>query len=304
MVRIEHRFVAMGGPCCIRADTDNTERVQGVLQAAEFEVQRLEKKFSRYLPDSITSTINRRAGTGEVAIIDAETAGILHYADTLWHRSEGLFDLTSGILRKAWNFKSAQLPEQAELNKLLPLIGWDKVVHDGESVYLPEFGMELDFGGCVKEYACDAAATLLKMRGIHCAIVDLSGDMATTGSQGDGTPWRIAIAHPEKPGQAIAQVRLATGGLASSGDYERAIRIADKRYGHILNPKTGWPIDGLVAVSLLADQCLVAGSAATIAMLKPTVHALKWLDELGLHWLAVDQNGQCYGSIAEPHAQF
>lgn len=304
MVRIEHRFVAMGGPCCIRLDTDNTERAQAAIDAAQFEVQRLEKKFSRYLPDSITSTINRRAGRGEAAVIDAETAGILHYADTLWHRSEGLFDLTSGILRKAWNFKSTQLPEQSELNKLLPLIGWDKVIHDGDSVYLPEPGMELDFGGCVKEYACDAAASLLKTRGIHCAIVDLSGDMSTTGSQGDGTPWRVGIQHPERPGQAIAQVRLATGALASSGDYERAIRIAGKRYGHILNPKTGWPIDGLVAVSLLADQCLVAGSAATIAMLKPQAQALKWLEDLGLHWLAVDHNGQCYGTIAETHTQF
>ena len=248
MVRIEHKFVAMGGPCRIRLDSENTLQAQAALQAAQLEVQRLEQKFSRYLPDSITSTINRLAGTGEPAVIDQETTGLLHYADTLWHRSEGLFDLTSGILRKAWNFKSARLPEQAELDKILPLIGWDKVIHEGESVYLAEPGMELDFGGYVKEYACDAAAGILKMHGIESALVDLSGDMATTGSQGDGTPWLVGIAHPKTPGQAIAQVSLACGALASSGDYERAILIADKRYGHILNPKTGWPVEGLVAV--------------------------------------------------------
>ena len=299
MVRIEHQFVAMGGPCCIRLDSENTEMAQGALQSAQREVQRLEQKFSRYLPDSITSTINRQAGTGQAVAIDPETKGLLQYADTLWHRSEGMFDLTSGILRKAWNFKSAQLPEQAELNTLLPLIGWDKVIHDGESVYLPEPGMELDFGGYVKEYACDAAAGILKTHGIQSALVDLAGDMATTGSQADGTPWLVGIRHPETPGQAIAQVSVASGGLATSGDYERAMLIAGKRYGHILNPKTGWPIEGLVAVSLMAEQCLVAGSAATIAMLKPQAQALMWLEELGLPWLAVDQYDQCYGTIAQ-----
>ncbi|MEH6568756.1 MAG: FAD:protein FMN transferase [Halioglobus sp.] len=299
MVRIEHQFVAMGGPCCIRLDSANAELAQVALQCAQREVQRLEQKFSRYLPDSITSTINRQAGTRQPVVIDPETKGLLQYADTLWHRSEGMFDLTSGILRKAWNFKSTRLPEQAELNKLLALVGWDKVIHDGESVYLPEPGMELDFGGYVKEYACDAAAGILKRHGISSALVDLGGDMATTGNQADGTPWVVGIRHPETPGQAIAQVSVGAGGLATSGDYERAMLIADKRYGHILNPKTGWPVEGLVAISLLAEQCLVAGSAATIAMLKPQAQALTWLKELGLPWLAVDQNGQCYGTIAQ-----
>jgi len=93
-------------------------------------------------------------------------------------------------------------------------------------------------------------------------------------------------------------VMLPAGGLASSGDYERCIEIDGIRYGHILHPHTGWPVSGLVAVSVLASQCLVAGSSATIAMLKPASEALDWLDKLGLPWLAIDAQLSCHGTLA------
>jgi thiamine biosynthesis lipoprotein len=96
----------------------------------------------------------------------------------------------------------------------------------------------------------------------------------------------------------LAGVHLPEGGLASSGDYERCLHIDGKRYGHILHPRTGWPVQGLVAVSVLAEQCLVAGSSATIAMLKPAGEALDWLDNLGLPWLAIDADLNCHGSLA------
>lgn len=298
----DHRFRAMGGPCRLRLETDDDSLAQRAIAEASAEVQRLEQKYSRYLPDSLTSRINAAAGSGAPVSIDGETAGLLGFAQTLWQQSDGLFDLTAGILRRAWNFKRGEAPAQSLLDELLPLIGWQLVQWDQHSIRLPLQGMEIDFGGCVKEYACDSAATVLARHGIARGLVDLAGDMAVVGSGSAVQPWLVGISHPRERGAAIARINLSGGALASSGDYERCLLIDGRRYGHILNPRTGWPVQGLAAVSVVASQCLVAGGSATAAMLKPAAEALAWLDALGLTWLAVDAELQCHGSLTEPTA--
>jgi thiamine biosynthesis lipoprotein len=299
MQRVEHTFKAMGGPGRLRLELDDALNATDAIAAAVADVQRLERKYSRYLDDSLTRQINRAAGGGIPVPIDAETAGLLHYAHTAWQISDGLFDLTSGVLRRAWDFKSGRVPEQREIEALLPLVGWERVQWNQQQVYLPVRGMELDFGGCVKEYAADSAARVLRQHGVTAALVDLAGDMVAVGAPAGTSGWPVGIRHPAEKERAIAQVLLPEGGLASSGDYERCIDIDGKRYGHILHPRTGWPVAGLVAVSVLAGQCLVAGSSATIAMLKPADAALDWLAGLGLPWFAIDAGLTCHGSLAK-----
>lgn len=287
----------MGGPCRLRLEMDAGADAAAAIEAAVTEVARLERKFSRYREDSLTSQINAAAGSGRPTAIDSETVAILNYVDTAWHESGGLFDISSGILRRAWDFKSGRCPTQAELDQLLPLIGWQYVQRDDSSVYLPRQGMELDFGGCVKEYAVDSAAAKLRGMGVSAALVDLAGDMVATAVPQGKRGWPVGIRHPVDRSGAIASVALPQGALASSGDYERCIEIDGVRYGHILDPTTGWPVRGLVAVSVLAGQCLVAGSAATIAMVKPAAEGLAWLERLGLPWLAVDADLNCHGTL-------
>jgi thiamine biosynthesis lipoprotein len=295
--RLEHRFTAMGGPCAIRVDCDDEGAALAAIARAEAEVRRLEGKYSRYREDSLLSEINRLAGTGEALSVDAETAGLLHYAQTLWEQSNGLFDPTSGVLRRAWDFRSGRLPEPSEIDRWLSLVGWERVCWNGDSIALEVAGMELDLGGCVKEYAADAAAAALAGAELDHALVDLAGDMACTGGQADGAPWRIGIRNPTGRRRAAARLDLPLGGIASSGDYERCIEIDGRRYGHILDPRTGWPVEGLVAVSVAAPQCLVAGSFATLAMLRPERDALDWLATLELPWLAVQRGGEVRGSL-------
>ena len=297
MQRLEHRFVAMGGPCRLRLDHDDTEVLEAAIDAAESRVRELEARYSRYLPNSLTAQINQNAGSGTPTAIDPETAGLLRYADTLFQESDGLFDLTSGVLREAWDFKSETLPRKEDVDRLLKRIGWSRVQWSETEATL-DAGMELDFGGCVKEYAADSAAATIRSHGIKHALVDLAGDITTLGTQASGAPWQIGIRHPRENARAIAQVPLDGMALASSGDYERCIVVGGKRYGHILNPRTGWPCEGLVAVTVLAEQCLIAGSSATLAMLKPSTEALDWLHSLGLPWFAVDSELKCHGSIA------
>ena len=287
----------MGGPCRLRIDCDDREQVSAAITAAESVVERLEARYSRYRDDSLLSQINSAAGGAPVAI-DQETAALLRYIDTLWRQSDGLFDPTSGVLRRAWDFRSGRLPEQSAIDSLLPLVNWSAVDWGDEEIRLPDAGMEIDFGGCVKEYACDAVASRLRDLGLECVLIDLAGDMVALGPQADGRPWQIGIRHPREP-RALATVPLWQGALASSGDYERCMVIDGRRYGHILDPRTGWPVNGLCAVSVLAEQCLVAGSGATVSMLHSEEAGLAWLSELGLPWLAVDSQLVCHGSIAQ-----
>ncbi len=158
------------------------------------EVQRIETKYSRYRPDSIVSRINAAAGHEAVAI-DAETAQLLDYADACWRESGGLFDATSGVLRRAWRFEAGlRPPTESALASVLPLIGWDRVERAGATVRLPVAGMELDFGGFGKEYAVDRAALALRNAGAASALVNLAGDLAILGAQPGGEPWRLADA--------------------------------------------------------------------------------------------------------------
>ncbi|NOU25359.1 MAG: FAD:protein FMN transferase, partial [Methylotenera sp.] len=219
-----------------------------------------------------------------------------NYAATCYAQSDGMFDITSGILRRAWNFKSNQLPDELQIKRLLENVGWQKLRWVSPVLEFPIAGMEIDFGGIVKEYAVDRAATLCWEAGVKHGIINLGGDIKIIGPHPEGIPWRIGIQHPRNKGKAVETIELYRGAVASSGDYERCITLDGVRYGHILNPKTGWPVQHLAAVSVVGDFCVVAGSASTIAMLKQADGA-NWLENLGLPHLWVDMQGDVGGSL-------
>jgi thiamine biosynthesis lipoprotein len=290
-------FKAMGSPCDIQLYAANRARAKRVADAAIADVRRLEARYSRYREDSFLSAINRVAASGGCISVDAETAGLLNYAETCHRQSDGLFDITSGILRRAWRFDRSALPSEAQIRELLADIGWHKLRWTPPLLEFPAPGLELDFGGVVKEYAVDRAAALCREAGIRHGAVNLGGDIKIIGPHPDGSPWRIGIRHPRRAGAAITTVSLYEGGLASSGDYERCIVVDDVRYGHVLNPKTGWPVRHLASVSVIGDFCVVAGSASTIAMLKEK-DGPAWLESLGLPHFWVDMHGGTGGSLA------
>jgi len=287
----------MGSPCELHLHAASEEQVASIAEAAVAEVKRLEQKYSRYRDDSVTAAINRSAGDSRGLEVDGETAGLLDYAAVGFEQSGGLFDITSGILRRAWDFESKRVPDQDELDALTACIGWQKLVWERPRLVLPCAGMELDFGGFVKEYAADRVAELCREMGLRHGLVDLGGDLCVVGPHPDGGPWKVGVRHPRRPECAMATVQIAWGGIASSGDYERFMVVDGRRYGHILCPRTGRPVEGLASVSVLADHCLVAGTASTIAMLKGRREGPAWLDELGLPNLRMDQDERISGSL-------
>jgi thiamine biosynthesis lipoprotein len=291
-------FRAMGSPCELQIYAPNDAQAQRALRLVQAEVERLEAKYSRYREMSILSRINHCAG-GMPIEVDTETAALLNFAAQAHAQSGGLFDPTSGALRRLWDFRTGQCPEPAALEHLLPCIGWDKLNWNPPQIGLPA-GMELDFGGFVKEYAADAALAILRQADFRHGLLNLGGDVAVLGPHPNGAPWQIGVRHPRRPEQAIAQIPLHQGGLASSGDYERFFVRNGQHYCHILNPKTGWPVQGYAAVSVVAPACLLAGVASTVAMLLAPAQASQWLEETGLAYLAIQANGEMDGRLSRP----
>ncbi len=273
---------------------NNRKTASAIARHAILEVDRLEQKYSRYLPDSIVSMINARAGLPGI-IVDRETAALLDYAQTCFHQSHGLFDVTSGVLRRVWDFASERLPEPEAVDEVLKLIGWDKLDWTPPRITLPVIGMELDFGGIVKEYAADSCAKLCRSLGVTSGLINMGGDIHVIGPRPNGSPWTIGIQDPGYPERVISSVELTQGGLASSGDYQRCMVIDGKRYSHLLDPTTGWPTRGLRAVSVVGPSCLIAGSTSTIAMLKGE-EGKAWLDSTGMTYIWIDEQGECFSN--------
>jgi thiamine biosynthesis lipoprotein len=271
--------------------TAERTRAERAARAAIADVQRIEAKYTRYRDDSVTTAINRAAG-GDAIAIDEETLALLRYADRCHRASAGRFDITSGVLRRAWDFRREppRVPSGAEIDAARALIGWERVEWSERDVRLPQAGMELDFGGIGKEYAVDRAAAIVRDHGIAHALVNLGGDVRALGARLDGAPWRIGIRHPRDPAATIATAELVDDAIATSGDYVRYIEVGGRRHCHILDATTGMPVTHFQSVSVVAPLAVLAGSYATIAMLLGA-SARAFLDAQKVRYWAVEADG-------------
>lgn len=296
-MRLERfRFRAMGSPCELQLYGDSRKTLEALAKRCTREVARLELKYSRYREDSLASAINRSAGDAKGVQVDDETAALLDFAETAHRESEGRFDPTSGVLRRVWDFRSNVLPDPEQLAETRALVGWSKLAWERPRLVLPIPGMQLDFGGFVKEYAADRVAALCREASLAAGLVDLGGDLAVVGPHPDGSPWQVGIRNPHRPNEAIARIALSSGGIATSGDYERCMVVDGIRYSHLLDPRTGESFrGGPASVSVTAPLCLVAGAATTIAMLHAESESARFLADLGLPHLVIRQNGTLTG---------
>lgn len=288
-------FHAMGSFCEIQLCGESRTQAKRLARRLGDEVARLERKYSRFRENSVLSAINRAAGAQDGIAIDTETEALLDHARNCYENSDGLFDITAAALNEIWDFRNAILPSQQQIAQALSQVGFDRVSWQNSRLSMPQ-GVQIDFGGIVKEYAADSAARLARSLGAPHGLVNLGGDFSVIGPQPGQEPWTVGITSGDGQKGVMASVDLRDGGLASSGDYERCFVHDGKRYSHILNPRTGWPSAGLSAVSVAANLCTVAGSVATIAMLKEEPAAKAWLEESRLPHVYRDREGQVGGS--------
>ncbi len=258
-------FDAMASTCEVHVAAARSVAMR-VLRLAAREAWRIEAKFSRYRNDNVVHTIN--ASAGRPVRVDDETARLLDYAAELFRLSEGRFDITSGVLRGAWRFDGSDaVPSAERVEALRRRVGWKRVRWERPLVTL-EPGMEIDLGGIGKEYAVDRAADLAAPLTSAC-LLNFGGDLRALGPGREGRPWQVGIEAPAALGAASRNVALYRGGLATSGDARRFLLKDGIRYGHILDPTTGWPVrDAPHSVTVAAATCTEAGMLATLAMLR------------------------------------
>lgn len=277
----------MASPCEILMDVEEQHHARNLLNIAATEAHRIERKFSRYRDDNIVHQINH--SQGESVEVDNETASMLDYANQCHQLSDGLFDITSGVLRTVWRFDgSDDMPSKVRIKQLLSCIGWQKVLWERPIIQLPA-NMEIDLGGIGKEYAVDRTAQLLREHCDSSCLVNYGGDIAVTRPRLKNRTWVIGIEKPSANLGAHANseaIELKQGAVATSGDARRFLLLNRKRYSHILDPRTGWPVeDAPRSVTVISGTCTEAGILATLAMLRGA-KAESFLDQQGVkYWL-------------------
>ncbi|EKF72873.1 thiamine biosynthesis lipoprotein [Alcanivorax hongdengensis A-11-3] len=273
------RFSAMASPCEVLVRVDSRTRAAQVLDTVAAEAARIEQHFSRYRDDNPVWHINN--ANGDWVDVDEEIERLLEFADYCYVISDGAFDITSGVLRRAWRFDgSDRLPGDDQVQALLPLIGWQKVERQPGRIRMPA-GMELDFGGIGKEYAVDRAFELAAACCEADLLVNFGGDLRARSRQ---EPWRVGMEGTARP--LAGTLALTTGALATSGDSRRFLLKDGIRYSHVLDPRTGYPVSGAPrAVTVLATQCTQAGLLATLALLQGEGAQALLTDNQVTHWI-------------------
>jgi thiamine biosynthesis lipoprotein len=274
----------MASPCELLLPTSDHANALKLGALVAQEAWRIEKKYSRYRAESVTAWIHRSRGTA--VDVDPETASLIDFAAHCFELSEGLFDITSGVLRQAWIFdQSDHVPEPPAIERLVTFVGFDKLQWQSPRLLLPP-GMELDFGGIGKEYAVDSAYGILAAEWSGPFLINFGGDLRASRPPPHGA-WVIGVERPDSDREPSIILELKHGALATSGDSRRYLLKNGVRFGHILNPRTGWPVIGSPRfVTVAASSCTEAGLLSTMALLRGT-NAGQFLAEQGVrYWLA------------------
>lgn len=260
-------FDAMASPCEVIVAAKDYQLALSLGKLIAKEVWRIEDKYSRYDPKSTCLAINHSAG--HACAIDQETYLLLNFANTCYELSDGVFDITSGVLRQVWQFNgSDHIPSKSAVEKCLKNVGWHNVTFNEQQITMPE-NMALDFGGIGKEYAVDRAMIIANNFTELPVLVNLGGDLAANKPRQPNVPWQVGIEHPGFIKRQPMVVSLLQGALATSGDAKRFLLKDNVRYSHILNAKTGWPVvQAPRSITVVAPQCIQAGILATLALMQ------------------------------------
>lgn len=260
-VRLEAKFNSMGATFVVVVYGEREEALRAAVNLASEEVLRLDRLLSNYLETSELSLVNREAGRRAVAV-SGELFQLLEACSRYSQESDGAFDITVGPLMKIWGFYkgSGRLPHRAEVRGALTRIGYQKIVLDSQNqtVRFTREGVEIDPGGIGKGYAIDRMVEILKENGIRSAFLSAG----TSSLYGLGTPpseprgWRAEIRHPKDRSQTAAEIFLRDESLSTSGNYEKFFYARGRLYSHIMDPRTGYPAEGMLSASVIAPRTL------------------------------------------------
>ena len=291
------RLHCFGSSCQLALDAIPSEADQ-LVDIATAELSRLEQKFSAYNAESLISRINQSAGTGCHTELDPEARSLFDFVSALWEESSHLFDPTTRLLLNCYDDNGQLKATEAQVKGMLNLVGWSQLELTEKGALLPQKGMLLDMNSCIRPYAIDSVRKRLIKEGVESALIEMAQDAVTIGKQSDGSNWLLGLRHPLGNRTAINRIKLNGKGFAMRGDFERRTVFNGECFGRGLSPVDGYPIPGMLSVSVVADSCLEACGASSVARLKTEKAAIRWLENLGLPWMAIDRELRCHGPLA------
>ncbi|HKE60615.1 MAG TPA: FAD:protein FMN transferase [Pyrinomonadaceae bacterium] len=240
----------------------------GVVVATEAldEIDRLEAQLTVFRPGSEVSFINRVAATEEVTVQPA-LFDLLALCKQLYAETEGAFDITSGPLSRCWGFlkREGRLPGENEIALARSVVGSDKLILDSEhkTVRYRQSGVEINLGSIGKGFALDQVGARLRAR-IPTALLNAgASSMRAVGSGKGGEGWEVGLRHPRSKFRRLGVLRLHDCALSTSGSEEQFFTVAGRRFGHIIDPRTGWPADGVTSVTVVTSSAAVSDALAT-----------------------------------------
>ncbi len=271
------------------------------IEMAIAEIKRIENLLTTFDENSQTNQINSQAGINAVKV-DKEVFDLIQRSIKISTITDGAFDISYGSIDKSlWNFDKtmATLPDPVAAKSMVRLINFRNIILNERecSVKLKEKGMRIGFGGIGKGYAAEMAKALLKKQGVQSGIVNASGDLTTWGLQADNKPWTIGIANPDCAQLPFSYLDITDMAIATSGNYEKYVKINGKKYSHTINPKTGLPVTGIKSVTIISPNAEIADALATPVTIMGHIAGLNLINQLrGVEAIIIDDNNKIYSS--------
>lgn len=300
-------LLLMGSRFDITVVANSPKEGDSYIDLAIEEISRIEKLISSWDASTQISELNRKAGIAAVQV-DPEVIALVTRAKKISEISDGAFDISYASMDKIWRFDGSMkiLPSDSQIAQSVAKINYKNIVINTEenTLFLKEKGMKIGFGGIGKGYAADSARRLLQNSGVSAGIINASGDLTSWGTQPNGNDWIVGITNPVLKNEAFSWVPLKNYAVATSGTYEKQVKIDDQVFSHIIDPRTGWPVRGIVSVSIFSTSAELSDALATTVFVMGTESGLNLVNQLkNVYCLIVDDENKIYKSTnLETHA--
>jgi FAD:protein FMN transferase len=299
-ITVKKKVSLIGSPFEITVIANDTIQGNEYTKLAIGEVKRIENLISDWIPITQISQVNQNAGLKPVKV-DSEVFELVERAIKISKITNGAFDISYASMDKIWKFDGSMtaMPTPEAIKKSVEKIGYQKVILDKQNstILLKDVGMKLGLGGIGQGYIADKIKELLLSKGCKSGIVNVSGDINTWGKQIDGKPWTVGIVNPVNKNKVFATFPLVDSAVETSGNYEKYVTFNNIRYSHIIDPRTGYPSQGVVSVSVFAKQTEIADALATGIFVLGTEVGINLVNQLkGIQCIMVDDKGKVFTS--------
>ena len=276
-------------------DNDQTN-AEDMINIAIEEISRIEKLISSWDKNSQTSLINLNAGVKPVKI-DLELFELISRSIKVSNLSQGAFDISYASMDKVWYFdrKMTEFPSIEKIKKSVSKIGYKNIVLNKEdtTVFLRLKGMKIGFGAIGKGYAADRAKEILIKNNVKSGIINASGDLTAWGLKPSGKDWMVAIVNPINKDKVFSWLTIKNKSIVTSGNYEKFINLDGKKYSHIIDPRTGYPTEGILSVTIITDKAELADALATSVFVLGVDIGLNMINQLnGVDCIIIDDNNK------------